>query len=104
MPLKGQASSTEIPEDRAQRRQPLGAQNHVITFKRHNKQIDEENIVIDNDRRLTYDVHTRHPIVVFYYKKMLQSLRSALPIQELGLNVIPKLIFLPCFAMYNQRS
>jgi hypothetical protein len=35
---------------------------------------------------------------------MLQSLQSALPIQELGLNVIPKLIFLPCFAMYNQRS
>lgn len=62
MPLEGQASSAEIPEDRAQRRQPLGAQNHVITCKRHNKQIDEENIAMDSDRRLTYDAHARHPI------------------------------------------
>jgi hypothetical protein len=64
MPLEGQASSAEIPEDRAQRRQPLGAQNHVITCKRHNKQIDEENITMDSDRRLTYDAHARHPITV----------------------------------------
>jgi hypothetical protein len=64
MSLEGQASSAEIPEDRAQRRQPLGAQNHVITCKRHNKQIDEENIVMDSDRRLMYDAHARHPIVV----------------------------------------
>jgi hypothetical protein len=57
MPLEGQASSAEILEDRAQRRQPLGAQNHVITCKRHNKQIDEENIAMDSDRRLTYDAN-----------------------------------------------
>jgi hypothetical protein len=64
IPLEGQASSAKIPEDRVQRRQPLCAQNHVITCKRHNKQIDEESVIVDSDRRLTYDTHARHQIAV----------------------------------------
>ena len=57
VPMECHAPGTKIPEDRAQRCQPLSAQNHVKTCKGHDKQIGMKGVAVDGDGGPADDAH-----------------------------------------------
>jgi hypothetical protein len=54
----------EVPQDQAQRAQPLHAEQHVVALHRNNEQVDDKFLGVDEDAERATDAGARDPITI----------------------------------------